>query len=43
MPALRLSPPPTQIALERHADTLSAHVCYGLTLDIVRRVAKIIV
>jgi putative membrane protein len=43
MPALRLSPPPTRIALDKHADTLSAHVCYGLTLDFVRRIAKVII
>lgn len=43
VPALRLSPPPTQLPPEKHADSLAAHVCYGLTLDFVRRVAKVLI
>lgn len=42
LPALSLSPPPTQVPVQKHADTLSAHVCYGLTLDFVRRVSKVL-
>jgi hypothetical protein len=43
LPALRLSPPPTDVPAHKHADNLAAHVCYGLTLDFVRRVAKVLV
>jgi len=43
LPALRLSPPPTDVPAHKHADNLAAHVCYGLTLDFVRRVAKVLI
>lgn len=43
LPAFRLSPPPTAVPPHKHADSLAAHVCYGLTLDFVRRVAKVLI
>jgi putative membrane protein len=43
LPALRLGPPPTDVPPHKHADNLAAHVCYGLTLDFVRRVAKVLI
>jgi uncharacterized membrane protein YagU involved in acid resistance len=40
VPALRLAPPPTQASPTQHADGLAAHLIYGITLDVVRRVAR---
>jgi uncharacterized membrane protein YagU involved in acid resistance len=40
VPALGLSQPPTKYPLATHADALSTHFVYGITLDIVRRVAR---
>lgn len=42
LPALSLAPPPNQVPMHKHADTLAAHVCFGVTLDVVRRISKII-
>ena len=43
VPALHLGKPPTQVPAHSHADYLGAHLAYGITLDIVRRVARHIV
>jgi len=40
VPALGLSKPPTKYPLATHADALSTHFVYGITLDVVRRVAR---
>ena len=39
VPALRLGPPPTKASPTQHADALASHLVYGITLDLVRRVA----
>jgi uncharacterized membrane protein YagU involved in acid resistance len=43
VPALRLGPPPTQVAAKDHADYLAAHIFYGIALDLARRVARHVV
>jgi hypothetical protein len=43
VPALRLSPPPTEVPAEKHADFLAAHIVYGIALDVSRRVARHVV
>lgn len=40
LPALGLSKMPTQYPPSTHADALGAHLCYGITTDIVRRVVR---
>jgi putative membrane protein len=40
LPMLKLAPSPLDEPPHEHADQLSAHICYGLTLDCVRRLAK---
>jgi uncharacterized membrane protein YagU involved in acid resistance len=40
LPMLKLAPSPLQEPAHEHADQLSAHICYGLTLDCARRLAK---
>jgi uncharacterized membrane protein YagU involved in acid resistance len=40
LPMLKLAPAPLQEPAHEHADQLAAHICYGLTLDSVRRLAK---
>jgi putative membrane protein len=41
--ALRLGPPPTQVPPRKHADYLAVHLVYGITLDLTRRVLRLIV
>jgi hypothetical protein len=40
VPALGLSRGPTHIPLSKHSVSLAAHLVYGVTTDIVRRVAR---
>jgi len=40
VPALELGPPPTQVPPDKHADFLAAHLVYGITLDVTRRVMR---
>jgi hypothetical protein len=40
VPALELGPPPTQVPADKHADYLAAHLVYGMTLDVTRRVMR---
>jgi uncharacterized membrane protein YagU involved in acid resistance len=40
VPAFRLGPLPTDIPARKHADYLATHIVYGVTLDLVRRVAR---
>jgi putative membrane protein len=40
LPMLKLAPSPLEEPAREHADQLSAHICYGMTLDCVRRMAK---
>jgi uncharacterized membrane protein YagU involved in acid resistance len=43
VPALHLGAPPTQTSPRTHADALASHICYGLTLDFVRRAVRIVI
>ena len=40
LPALGLGKKPTETELETHLDSLSAHFCYGVTTDLLRRVLR---
>ncbi len=40
VPAARLSPPPTQVPLAVHARALAAHLVYGFTLELGRRMLR---
>lgn len=40
LPMLKLAPSPLKEPVKTHADTLSSHICFGMTLDCVRRIAK---
>ena len=40
VPALGLAKGPTETPVEKHADALAAHLMYGLTTDVLRRVLK---
>jgi putative membrane protein len=43
VPALGFSKPPHKVPAEKHAAALSSHFVYGMTMDIVRRVARRII
>ena len=43
VPALGLAKPPTEYGPEVHADALSAHLMYGATTDLLRRVLRHVV
>jgi hypothetical protein len=40
IPALKFGPPPTEVSAEKHAGYLAAHLVYGITLDVTRRVMR---
>ena len=40
VPALGLGAQPQETPADKHADALAAHLCYGLTLEIVRKVVR---
>ena len=40
VPALGLGKGPTETPVDKHADALAAHLMYGLTTDVLRRVVK---
>ena len=40
VPALGLGKGPMEVPVDRHADALAAHLSYGLTTDVLRRVIK---
>jgi putative membrane protein len=42
LPALGLSPPPTEYPLSSHAHSLASHWIYGVTTDLVRRLVRCI-
>ncbi len=43
VPALGLGRGPTETPVDKHADALAAHLMYGLTTDVLRRVLKIVI
>jgi hypothetical protein len=43
VPALGLSKPPTEYPPQMHADALAAHLMYGVTTDMLRRVLRHVV
>jgi putative membrane protein len=40
VPALGLAEGPTETSVDKHADALAAHLMYGMTTDVLRRILK---